>query len=241
MNIQNNQEENHNNLIEENQNESEDMNNENNQTENHNNLIGENQEPNENGDMNNENNQAGTQNNLITESQTKTNKDEKGTRIDNLVRRTIRVCLIFLCQMIENIAHMGLDTKKLHINKYINENSSEQFKIFFDRKVGDILKEFYQNIIESILNSKDTSEEIAFLKRLLATELFYVIEIYINNKTFSFINSKGGKVELNTFKDVEIKKIQDKSSEIRNKINEILKADGRLRKEYYRIFKNWFI
>ena len=256
MNIQNNQEENHNNLIEENQNESEEMNiqnnqeenvnnifieeeesnenghmnNENNQTENHNNLIGENQEPNENGDMNNENNQAGTQNNLITESQTKTNKDEKGTRIDNLVRRTIRVCLIFLCQMIENIAHMGLDTKKLHINKYINENSSEQFKIFFDRKVGDILKEFYQNIIESILNSKDTSEEIAFLKRLLATELFYVIEIYINNKTFSFINSKGGKVELNTFKDVEIKKIQDKSSEIRNKINEILKADGRLRK-----------
>jgi len=251
MNIQNNQEENHNNLIEENQelNESEDMNiqnnqeenvnnifieeeesnenghmnNENNQTENHNNLIEENQEPIENGHMNNETNQTGTHNNLIEENQ-------RGTRNDNLVRITIKFCLIFLCQMIENIVHMGLDTKKLHSYDYINGNSSEKFKKFFDRKVGDILKEFYQNNIESILNSNCTSEEIEFFQRLLTTQLFHIIEKYINNIPYSFINSKGDKVELKTFKDVEDQRIRDKSSKIRNKINKILKADGRLRR-----------
>lgn len=132
--------------------------------------------------------------------------------------------------MIENIVHMGLDTKKLHSYDYINGNSSEKFKKFFDRKVGDILKEFYQNNIESILNSNCTSEEIEFFQRLLTTQLFHIIEKYINNIPYSFINSKGDKVELKTFKDVEDQRIRDKSSKIRNKINKILKADGRLRR-----------
>ena len=188
--IENNQAENNieNNEIENNIENNEIENNiENNQTENNNNLIIENHEPNE----------------------------QKGGRIDNLKRLSVKESFNSFTEMIEEIANVKLN--KVFIDKDINGNSTEKFQKFFKREIGEIIGSTNGDFVKSILNSNDTSKEIIFLKNLFKTKYFHIIEIFINDKPFSFTKSNGGIVKFKTIEDVTIEKITKNVIKINNK------------------------
>ena len=192
---------------------------ENNQTEN---LIG--------------NNQTGNNNNIITESQEpnetgqklddKENNKPKGGRIDNQKRKSINKSFDCLTEMINKIANAKLT---VHINNDISGNSSEKFQIFFKKEIGEIYGRKNKEFVESILKSNDTSKEIQFLKNLFEMKCSEIIEIFIDDTDFSFTKSNGDTVKFKTITEVIEEKFKNRISEIRQKINEILNANGRLR------------
>ena len=186
---------------------------ENNQTGNHNNIIAEGQEPNKPGQKLDD----------------KTNNKPKGEKYDNLKRIAVDRSYKYLIEMIEKITKVEL--KKVSIYKDINENSSEQFKKIFKKKIGEIIGRKNGEFIEFILNSHDTSNEIIFLKNLFKTEFYHIVEIFINDIFFSFTSSNGDKIEYKTFNYLTQldPKINKKSLDIKIKIKEILHAEGRLR------------
>ena len=192
---------------------------ENNQTEN---LIG--------------NNQTGNNNNIITESQEpnetgqklddKENNKPKGGRIDNQKRKSINKSFDSLTEMINKIANAKLT---VHINNDISGNSSEKFQKFLKKKIGEIYGRKNKEFVESILKSNDTSKEIQFLKNLFEKECSKIIEIFIDDTDFSFTKSNGDSVKFKTITEVIEEKFKNRISEIRQKINKILNANGRLR------------
>ena len=206
--IENNQAENNieNNEIENNIENNEIENNiENNQTENNNNLIIENHEPNE----------------------------QKGGRIDNLKRLSVKESFNSFTEMIEEIANVKLN--KVFIDKDINGNSTEKFQKFFKREIGEIIGSTNGDFVKSIVNSNDTSKEIIFLKNLFKTKYFHIIEIFINDKPFSFTKSNGGIVKFKTIEDVTIEKITKNVIKIKEKMNKVLQSKERLRKKLIKI------
>ena len=206
--IENNQAENNieNNEIENNIENNEIENNiENNQTENNNNLIIENHEPNE----------------------------QKGGRIDNLKRLSVKESFNSFTEMIEEIANVKLN--KVFIDKDINGNSTEKFQKFFKREIGEIIGSTNGDFVKSIVNSNDTSKEIIFLKNLFKTKYFHIIEIFINDKPFSFTKSNGGIVKFKTIEDVTIEKITNNIIKIKVKMNKVLQSKERLRKKLIKI------
>ena len=178
---------------------------ENNQTENNNNLIIENHEPNE----------------------------QKGGRIDNLKRLSVKESFNFFTEMIEEIANVKLN--KVFIDKDINGNSTEKFQKFFKREIGEIIGSTNGDFVKSIVNSNDTSKEIIFLKYLFKTKYFHIIEIFINDKPFSFTKSNGGIVKFKTIEDVTIEKITKNVIKIKEKMNKVLQSKERLRKKLIKI------
>ena len=206
--IENNQAENNieNNEIENNIENNEIENNiENNQTENNNNLIIENHEPNE----------------------------QKGGRIDNLKRLSVKESFNSFTEMIEEIANVKLN--KVFIDKDINGNSTEKFRKFFKREIGEIIGSTNGDFVKSIVNSNDTSKEIIFLKNLFKKEYFHIIEIFINDIPFSFTKSNGGIVKFKTIEDVTIEKITNNIIKIKVKMNKVLQSKERLRKKLIKI------
>ena len=206
--IENNQAENNieNNEIENNIENNEIENNiENNQTENNNNLIIENHEPNE----------------------------QKGGRIDNLKRLSVKESFNSFTEMIEEIANVKLN--KVFIDKDINGNSTEKFQKFFKREIGEIIGSTNGDFVKSIVNSNDTSKEIIFLKNLFKTKYFHIIEIFINDKPFSFTKSNGDIVKFKTIEDVTIEKITNNIIKIKVKMNKVLQSKERLRKKLIKI------
>ena len=206
--IENNQAENNfeNNEIENNIENNEIENNiENNQTENNNNLIIENHEPNE----------------------------QKGGRIDNLKRLSVKESFNSFTEMIEEIANVKLN--KVFIDKDINGNSTEKFQKFFKREIGEIIGSTNGDFVKSILNSNDTSKEIIFLKNLFKTKYFHIIEKFINDIPFSFTKSNGGIVKFKTIEDVTIEKITKNVIKIKVKMNKVLQSEERLRKKLIKI------
>ena len=206
--IENNQAENNieNNEIENNIENNEIENNiENNQTENNNNLIIENHEPNE----------------------------QKGGRIDNLKRLSVKESFNFFTEMIEEIANVKLN--KVFIDKDINGNSTEKFQKFFKREIGEIIGSTNGDFVKSIVNSNDTSKEIIFLKNLFKTKYFHIIEKFINDIPFSFTKSNGDIVKFKTIEDVTIEKITNNIIKIKVKMNKVLQSKERLRKKLIKI------
>ena len=178
---------------------------ENNQTENNNNLIIENHEPNE----------------------------QKGGRIDNLKRLSVKESFNSFTEMIEEIANVKLN--KVFIDKDINGNSTEKFQKFFKREIGEIIGSTNGDFVKSILNSNDTSKEIIFLKNLFKTKYFHIIEKFINDIPFSFTKSNGGIVKFKTIEDVTIEKITNNIIKIKEKMNKVLQSKERLRKKLIKI------
>ena len=206
--IENNQAENNieNNEIENNIENNEIENNiENNQTENNNNLIIENHEPNE----------------------------QKGGRIDNLKRLSVKESFNSFTEMIEEIANVKLN--KVFIDKDINGNSTEKFQKFFKREIGEIIGSTNGDFVKSIVNSNDTSKEIIFLKNLFKTKYFHIIEIFINDIPFGFTKSNGDIVKFKTIEDVTIEKITNNIIKIKVKMNKVLQSKERLRKKLIKI------
>ena len=208
---------------------------ENNETENHieNNEVGNHIENNET-----ENHIENNHDNLITESQElnekgkklddKANNKPKGWRIDNQKRKSIKKSFDCLTEMIEKIANVKL---KVHINNDILGNSSEKFQKFLKKKIEEIYGRKNEEFVESILKSNDTSKEIQFLKNLFEMECSEIIEKFIYDKYCSFTKSNGGTVKFKTLTDVIEEKFKNRISEIRQKINKILHAEGRLREK----------
>ena len=205
---------------------------ENNQAENNieNNEIENNIENNEI-ENNIENNQTENNNNLITENQEP--NEQKGRRIDNLKRISVKESFNFFTEMIEEIANVKLN--KVFIDKDINGNSTEKFQKFFKREIGEIIGSTNGDFVKSIVNSNDTSKEIIFLKNLFKTKYFHIIEIFINDKPFSFTKSNGGIVKFKTIEDVTIEKITNNIIKIKEKMNKVLQSKERLRKKLIKI------
>lgn len=131
--------------------------------------------------------------------------------------------------MIEKIKNVKLG--KVSTYNYISLNSTEQYLEFFENKIGDIIKIKNYAFINSILNSKDTTKEIIFLKCLFGTKFSYVFSKFINDIPISFTNSNGNIIELKLFKDVKNSLFRKKSQIIKDKMNAILNANGRLREK----------
>ena len=184
---------------------------ENNQTENHNNLIAETQEPNE----------------TSQKLDDKTNKKPKGGRNENLTRMAVKISFFSLLDMINEIVNYKLNKVTTYYD--ISGNSAEKYKEFFKKEIGKIIGRTNGKLVESILNSNDTTKEIQFLKDLFKTEYLKIIEIFMNDLHFSFTKSNGGKVEYKTIQYVTDAKIQEKIFDIRAKIKKIIQSKGRLR------------
>ena len=184
---------------------------ENNQTENHNNLIAETQEPNE----------------TSQKLDDKTNEKPKGDRNENLTRIAVKKSFDFLLDMIMEITNDELNDVPIYHD--ISGNSTEKYKEFFKKEIGEIIGRTNEKFVESILNSNDASKEIQFLKVLFKTEYFNIIEIFMNDLPFSFTRPNGGKVEYKTIKNLTDERIKKKIFDIRSKIKAILQSNGRLR------------
>ena len=184
---------------------------ENNQTENHNNLIEETQEPNE----------------TSQKLDDKTNEKPKGGRNENLTRIAVNKSFDYLLDMIKEIANDKLNDVTIYHD--ISGNSTEKYKVFFKKEIGEIIGRTNDKFVESILNSNDASKEIQFLKGLFKTEYFNIIEIFMNDLPFSFTRPNGGKVEFKTIKNFKDQRIEKKIFAIRRKIKRILQSNGRLR------------
>ena len=184
---------------------------ENNRTENHNNLIAETQEPNE----------------TSQKLDDKTNEKPKGDRNENLTRIAVKKSFDFLLDMIMEITNDELNDVPIYHD--ISGNSTEKYKEFFKKEIGEIIGRTNEKFVESILNSNDASKEIQFLKVLFKTEYFNIIEIFMNDLPFSFTRPNGGKVEYKTIKNLTDERIKKKIFDIRSKIKAILQSNGRLR------------
>ena len=178
-----------------------------------------------------ENNQTENNNNLITENQEP--NEQKGRRIDNLKRISVKESFNFFTEMIEEIANVKLN--KVFIDKDINGNSTEKFQKFFKREIGEIIGSTNGDFVKSIVNSNDTSKEIIFLKNLFKTKYFHIIEIFINDIPFSFTKSNGDIVKFKTIEDVTIEKITNNIIKIKVKMNKVLQSKERLRKKLIKI------
>ena len=178
-----------------------------------------------------ENNQTENNNNLITENHEP--NEQKGGRIDNLKRLSVKESFNSFTEMIEEIANVKLN--KVFIDKDINGNSTEKFQKFFKREIGEIIGSTNGDFVKSIVNSNDTSKEIIFLKNLFKTKYFHIIEIFINDKPFSFTKSNGGIVKFKTIEDVTIEKITKNVIKIKEKMNKVLQSKERLRKKLIKI------
>lgn len=147
----------------------------------------------------------------------------KGEEPKNLKRITIEYCFLFLIQMIGKILKDKnadkIKIKNLKINHNITGNSAEIFLKFFNKEIGEILKESKEEYRELIMGRNDTSKETEFLKWLLSTEFIKVVNIFINDKSFSTIYSKEFEPEFKTFKhvpDSRIKTIEEGIAEFFN-------------------------
>ena len=185
-------------------------------------------------DMENKKNQAKDDKQLFKISKepnenNKTNNDEKGEEIANLKRRSVKKCFKSICKMIEKIKNVKLE--KVSTYDDISFNSAEQYLAFFDKKIGDIIKINNNKFINSILISKDTTEETKFLKWLLETKFSYVFFNFINGCPIIFTRSKEEKIELKLLKDVKNKSFRKKIEKIKDSMNAILNANGRLREK----------
>jgi hypothetical protein len=178
-----------------------------------------------------ENNQTENNNNLITENQEP--NEQKGRRIDNLKRISVKESFNFFTEMIEEIANVKLN--KVFIDKDINGNSTEKFRKFFKREIGEIIGSTNGDFVKSIVNSNDTSKEIIFLKKLFKREYFHIIEIFINDIPFGFTKSNGDIVKFKTIEDVTIEKITNNIIKIKVKMNKVLQSKERLRKKLIKI------
>jgi hypothetical protein len=178
-----------------------------------------------------ENNQTENNNNLITENHEP--NEQKGGRIDNLKRLSVKESFNSFTEMIEEIANVKLN--KVFIDKDINGNSTEKFRKFFKREIGEIIGSTNGDFVKSIVNSNDTSKEIIFLKNLFKKEYFHIIEIFINDIPFSFTKSNGDIVKFKTIEDVTIEKITNNIIKIKVKMNKVLQSKERLRKKLIKI------
>lgn len=131
--------------------------------------------------------------------------------------------------MIEKIKNVKLE--KVSTYDDISFNSAEQYLAFFDKKIGDIIKINNNKFINSILISKDTTEETKFLKWLLETKFSYVFFNFINGCPIIFTRSKEEKIELKLLKDVKNELFRKDIEKIKDKMNAILNANGRLREK----------
>ena len=163
---------------------------------------------------------------LLGKNDNEINNKNKSNNIENLSRISVKECYISLCKMIETIGNVKLDYS---CYKYISGDSAEKYLKFFNNNIGENVGKNNNEITKSILNSDETSEEKICLKILFRIKFFNVIYNYINDLPFTFTKSNGFTIELKLFKNEENENIRKYSKEIKDKINEILKAKGRLR------------
>ena len=154
------------------------------------------------------------------------NNKKKSKIIENLTRISVEECYISLCKMIETIANVKL---KYCCYNCFSGNSAEKYLKYFNKNIGEIVGIYNGKFLNSKLNSIETSEELICLIILFRIKFFNVIGNYINDLPFTFTISDGDKIELKPFKNVENKLIPKYREDIKYKINEILKAKGRLR------------
>ena len=165
-------------------------------------------------------------------TETKTD-DEKGKRLENLVRSTVKKNYLFVVKEIEKIlVKMNKKIKRVSIYDDITKNSTERFKVIFDEQISSILKRKRENqqVIDDILNDNGNSDELKTLKELLTMTILDIINKFIKDETL--ILKTGTIIKINILdlekseKQKEIsKRIKDNMKIIKSKIKEIVECE----------------
>jgi hypothetical protein len=159
--------------------------------------------------------------------------DEKGKRLENLVRSTVKKNYLFVVKEIEKIlVKMNKKIKRVSIYDDIRKNSTEDFKVIFDEQISSILKRKMENqqVIDDILNDNGNSDELKTLKELLTMTILDIINKFIKDETLILKNGTIIKINIldleKSEKQKEIsKRIKDNMKIIKSKIKEIVECE----------------
>ena len=166
--------------------------------------------------------------------------DEKGKRLENLVRSTVKKNYLFIVKEIEKIfVKMNKKIKRVSIYNDITKNSTEHFKVIFDEQISSILKRKMENqqVIDDILNDNGNSDELTTLKELLTMTILDIINKFIKDETLILKNGTKIKINILGLETTETQKkiserIKDNMKIIKDKLKEIVECEkGRIREK----------
>ena len=166
--------------------------------------------------------------------------DEKGKRLENLVRSTVKKNYLFVVKEIEKIlVKMNKKIKRVSIYNDITKNSTEHFKVIFDEQISSILKRKMENqkVIDDILNDNGNSDELTTLKELLTMSILDIINKFIKDETLILKNGTKIKINILGLETTETQKkiserIKDNMKIIKDKLKEIVECEkGRIREK----------
>jgi hypothetical protein len=166
--------------------------------------------------------------------------DEKGKRLENLVRSTVKKNYLFVVKEIEKIlVKMNKKIKRVSIYNDITKNSTEHFKVIFTEQISSILKRKMENqqVIDDILNDNGNSDELTTLKELLTMTILDIINKFIKDETLILKNGTKIKINILGLETTETQKkiserIKDNMKIIKDKLKDIVECEkGRIREK----------
>ena len=166
--------------------------------------------------------------------------DEKGKRLENLVRSTVKKNYLFIVKEIEKIlVKMNKKIKRVSIYNDITKNSTEHFKVIFTEQISSILKRKMENqqVIDDILNDNGNSDELTTLKELLTMTILDIINKFIKDETLILKNGTKIKINILGLETTETQKkiserIKDNMKIIKDKLKDIVECEkGRIREK----------
>ena len=157
----------------------------------------------------------------FSEMKNKDKTDEnRGFKLEILVWMTIEKIFYFVFNKIEELlASINRKIKKVYICNNIQNNSTEEFKAFFNKKISDILKEEKENdeLIEKILDDKYNSDELKIVKELLNMRFLDIFNKYIKEVTFNFKNGTEIKIDIESENNRNLENILQNGNSCHNK------------------------
>ena len=146
----------------------------------------------------------------FSEMKTKDKTDEnRGFKLEILVEMTIEKIFYFVFNKIEELlTSINRKFKKVNIYSNIQNNSTEEYKAFFDKTIIEILKEEKENdeLIKEILDDKNNSDKLENVKELLNMRFLDIFNKYIKEVTFNFKNGTEIKIDIESENNRNVEK-----------------------------------
>ena len=146
----------------------------------------------------------------FSEMKTKDKTDEnRGFKLEILVEKKKKKIFYFVFNKIEELlTSINRKFKKVNIYSKIQNNSTEEYKAFFDKTITDILKEEKENeeLIQKILDDKNNSDKLENVKELLNMRFLDIFNKYIKEVTFNFKNGTEIKIDIESENNRNVEK-----------------------------------
>lgn len=180
----------------------------------------------------------------FSNTKTKDKTDEnRGCRLENLVRMTVKQIYLFVFKTIEKIlAKNNKKIQKVLIYSYITGNSAILYKNFFKKKIIDILtpvhkeKKINGKLKEDILEDNNNLDELELVKELLNMTFLDIINIFLKDETLNFKN--GTSIKINIFEYTELDDEIKTKKYKKMKKEEILMKREKIKNQNDKIKKN---